>query len=334
MEGQPYSVPPPPPLPTYRVEEAPPFSVTGVDFAGPLLVKMDGTAICDAKAWICLYTCCTTRAIHLEVVLDMTTQSFLRCFKRFVSRRGMPQRMVSDNGTTFKGAARTIKQIMKHPEVERHLSGRKVEWTFNIERAPWWGGLFERLVRSTKRCLRKVAGRARLSYEELLTILCEIEAVINSRPLSYVSTGDLEEPLTPSHLMFGWRLLSLPDNLLHEQEDSDYYTTPEVLTRRMKFLHRILDRFWRRWREEYLLELRNQHSLYVKKTGREIAVGDVVVVHSDSERRGFWRLGLVEQLIKGNDDKRSQGESIRKRGHHYMAAADQTLVPVGSQQTR
>ena len=92
--------------------------------------------------------------------------------------------MVSDNGKTFKGAAKTIRRIITHPEVKRHLPGRRVEWTFNIVRAPWWGGLFERPVRPMKRCLRMVAGKARLSYKELLTILCENEAVINSRPLS------------------------------------------------------------------------------------------------------------------------------------------------------
>ena len=262
LEGLPYVAPPPPPLPPYRVKEAPPFSSTGVDFAGPIFVRMEKSSTCTSKTWICLYTCCITRAVHLDLVLDMTTQSFIRCFKRFVARRGLPHRMVSDNAKTFKGAARTIRRILSHQEVQQHLSGVRVDWTFSIEQAPWWGGIFERLVRSTKRCLRKMVGRAKLQYEELLTMLSEIEMVINSRPLSYVSANDLEEPLTPSHLIMGRRLLSLPDHLMYcDQEDYDPTTTPAMLTKRMRFLNSMISRFWKRLKKEYLLEIRNSHLL-------------------------------------------------------------------------
>ena len=115
MEGLCYVAPPP--LPVYRVRQAPPFACTGVDFAGPLFIRMTKTSDCTTKAWICLYTCCVTRAIHLDIVLDMTASSFLRCFKRFTARRGLPRRMVSDNGKTFKGAARTLKRMMSHKDV-------------------------------------------------------------------------------------------------------------------------------------------------------------------------------------------------------------------------
>ena len=303
MEGPHYTVPPSPPLPAYRVQEAPPFAYLGVDFAGPLFIKMEKKSTCTSKAWICLYTCCTTRAIHLDLVLDLTTESFLRCFKRFVARRGIPCRVVSDNGKTFKGAARIIRRILTHKDVQQHLAGLRVEWTFNVERAPWWGGMFERLVRSTKRCLRKIVGKAKLSYEELLTTLTEIEMVINCRPLSYVSSNDLEEPLTPSHLLIGRRLMNLPEDLVYsKQRDDDYSVTPEVLTRRMKFLNSTLDRFWRRWREEYLLELRSSHSLSQRGSKeRKISKGDIVVIYDENERRGFWRLGLIEELILGTD---------------------------------
>ena len=152
------------------MREAPPFTHTVVDFEGPLFIKTDSNQ--ESKVWICLYSGCVTQAIHLDLVSSLTTQSFLKCFKRFVARRGLPQKIVSDNGKTFKSAAKTIKAITNHPEVTRQLAKVKVEWIFNVERAPWWGGLLERMVRSPKCCLRQMIGRAKLPSEELITLPC------------------------------------------------------------------------------------------------------------------------------------------------------------------
>lgn len=111
--------------------------------------------------------------------------------------------MISDNGKTFKAAAKSLEKMMNHEEVQLHLSGVGIEWSFNVEKAPWWGGIFERMVRSTKRCLKKIVGRAKLSYDELLTAITEVEMIINSRPLTYLSSDDVEEPLTPAHFLTG-----------------------------------------------------------------------------------------------------------------------------------
>ena len=171
--------------------------------------------------------------------------------------------MVSDNGTTFKSAARIIRQIVKDETVSKYPSGLKVEWCFNIEKAPWWGGIFERLIGLTKRCLRKVIGRAKFTHDELLTAVTEIEAILNSRPLSYVSSEDIEEALTPSHLIVGRNLLNLPDEMCYRSSEEELSLEPTavILNRRMKYLHSTIDRFWERWRREYLLNLReiSQH---------------------------------------------------------------------------
>ncbi len=116
--------------------------------------------------------------------------------------------MVSDNGKTFKAAARILHSIVSHGDVQRYITGLGIKWVFNLPKAPWWGGVFKRLIRSTKRCLRKIVGQARLTYDELLTAIVEVEAVLNSCPLSYVSMDDIEEPLTPSHLLIGRRIES------------------------------------------------------------------------------------------------------------------------------
>ncbi|MBA4719447.1 MAG: transposase family protein [Nitrosopumilus sp.] len=201
--------------------EQPPFTNTGVDFAGPLYIRYPGSTRSN-KVWLCLFTCCVVRAVHLDLVPDMTTTAFLRCMKRFVARRGLPRRIVSDNAQTFKCAAKSITAMLSQQDVQQYLSGNKVQWVFNVEKAPWWGGIFERMIKSTKRCLRKVIGRAKLHYDELITALTEIEAVINSRPLTYLSPDNLEEPLTPSHFLCGRRILNLPDCLQQDDVDEEF----------------------------------------------------------------------------------------------------------------
>ena len=119
--------------------------------------------------------------------------------------------MISYNGKTFKSASRSILCLFTDPVIKKHFSDLKLEWSFNIEKAPRWEGIFKRSIKSAKHCLRKMLGRATLTYDELLTLVVETEAVLNSRPLSYVSSDDLEEPMTPSHLLIGYRVLSLPD---------------------------------------------------------------------------------------------------------------------------
>jgi len=235
VDGKAYTGPQQPPLPSFRVQESQPFANSGVDYAGPLFVGAD-------KVWICLFTCCVTRAVHLELVTDLSTSAFLLAFRRFTAKRGPPTMMLSDNATTFKAAAEKL---------------TRVHWKFNVEKAPWWGGIFERLIKSMKSSLKKVLGNARLSMDELTTVVAEVERTLNSRPLTYVSSEDLDEPLTPSHLLCGRRLGGVADNII--QADLEYDLTPGDAHRRLQHLNSIMSHFWNRWRREYLTELRNVH---------------------------------------------------------------------------
>ena len=306
FEGKSYHAPPPPPLPNYQVQEAPPFTITGVDFAGPLYVRSpDGG---QKKVWICLYTCCVVRAVHLDPAPNMCAPTFLRSFKRFAARRGLPSRVISDNGKAFKAAAKTIQAVLGHKDVKSYFSGLGVKWVFNIPKATWWGGIFERMVRSTKRCLSKIVGQAKLSYDELLTALTEVEMVLNTRPLTYVFVDDFEEPLTPSHLLIGRRIMSLPDPV--PSDDSDEEVTANLLSRPSKHLNFTLNRFWKHWRNEYLLELREAHRHNKGTNAASVEIGDIVVVHSDKQPRGFWKLGRVEHTITGRDGK-TRGAAVR-----------------------
>lgn len=303
FEGAPITGPPPPPLPKFRVKDDPAFTYTGVDFAGPLLVH--GAPKGSSKVWICVFTCLVTCAVHLDIVGSMSTGDFLRCLKRFASRRGLPRKFLSDNGKTFRAAAKFLHAVFKDDTIQDYLVSLGCQWVFNVEYAPWWGGVFERMVRSTKCCLRKMIGRASLTQDEMLTAVIEIEGVINSRPLSYVSASDIEEPLTPSHLIVGRRLLNLPDNLncLQDPDDEDFEIDASKLTRHMKHLASVLNHFWKRWRSEYLAELRESHRYASKKMVRASGVnkGNIVIVHDDSLPRGYWKLGRIQELFPGRD---------------------------------
>jgi len=209
VSGRPYVAPDPPPLPKARVQDSAPFTVTGVDFTGALHIKQ--TTGSDMKAYICLFTCAATRAVHLEVVTSLSTESFLQAFRRFTSRKSLPKIMISDNATTFIAASRELMNLRYSTLVQDTLSNLGVEWRFIPQRAPWYGGWWERLIGLTKTTLKKILGRAYINLELLQTIVTEIESVINDRPLSHTSFAiDDPVPLTPAHLLYGRRITSLP----------------------------------------------------------------------------------------------------------------------------
>ena len=152
------------------------------------------------KAYICLFTCASTRAIHLEVVTSLTVESFIRAFRCFCARRGLPSTIIRDNVKTFKSAAKEIRVLLRSPRINEYFRNKEVKWKLIVELAPFQGGFWERLVRSTKRCLVKIVGRAPLGIDELSTVIVEIESIINSRPLAYVfdDSEGISFPLTPS----------------------------------------------------------------------------------------------------------------------------------------
>ena len=262
---QPYAIPDPAPLPKWRVQDATPFSVTGVDFTGGLFVK---TPTNEEKVYICLFTCAATRAVHLEIVEDLSEETFLRAFRRFASRKSLPQKMVSDNASTYLAAAEELKHLFQSTSLRGSLSRRGVDWHFIPKRAPWYGGFWERLIGLTKTVLKKVLGRTHVNLSSLQTIVVEIEAVLNDRPLTYVSSDvEDEEPLTPAHLLYGRRITSLPHLHVEDDETNDpNFGNISEVTKRAQTLALILKHFWLRWKAEYLTSLRKYHRTTGKKT--------------------------------------------------------------------
>ena len=149
----------------------------------------------------------------------------------------MPRKFLSENGKSFKAAAVLLKRVFKDQTVIDHLSIFGVEWLFNIEKAPWWGGVFERLVKSTKHCLKKFISQAKFSLDKLHTAVVEVESIINSKPLTYLLPCDLEEPLTSSHLITGRRVANLPDDpgYCADLEDTEFTISQGQVRRRVKY---------------------------------------------------------------------------------------------------
>ena len=309
LEGRPFKEPPTAPLPEYRVNKAPPFSNIGVDFAGPLYVRQGKDKM--TKCYVCLFSCCVTRALHLELVKDLSAHTFLNCLRRFCARRGTPELINSDNARTFKSTAKLLKSLARDPEVATYLQSSRIEWRFNLELSPWQGGHFERLIGCVKRCLRKVIGIARLSYDELSTVLTEIESILNSRPLTYCYSELGEEVLSPSHLIHGRRLTPLSTGF-STYGSYDDYDAPLNLSKRFLYLTKTLSHFWNRWRREYLPDLREGHRMKTISSA-EVKTGDVVVIQDDNVKRGMWKTGIVEEVIKGKDGN-IRGAKVRKIG--------------------
>ena len=291
-------------LPEFRVTRAPPFSRVAIDFAGPLYAK---NRVGDMeKVYIALFSCCVTRAIHLELVDEMSAEAFKRCLRKFTTRRGMPSLMVSDNAKTFQATEKDLNKLFNHPEIKSYFNNAKIEWKFNLERASWWGGFFERMVGCVKQCLRKTLGKARLTKDELATVLVEVECTLNSRPLTYEYDEVGEEVLTPSHLMFGRRINSLP----HMVDEPEEAMGRQECSARFRYLSNRLEHFWSRWKKEYLVGLRE----FDKNKGDGSAIapkeGDVVIVEDEDRKRSEWKLGVIVELIEGRD-KIVRGAKVR-----------------------
>ena len=317
LSAKPFKAPGPPPLPQIRLSDMPPFTNTGVDFAGPLFCRERG---CNEayKSYISLYTCASTRAISLELVPDLTAHSFKNSMIRFVSNRGIPNVMISDNAKTFKKAAEDLNCLITRSPTQEFIEDNRITWLFYLEKSPWWGGFIERMVGSVKSILRKALYRTFMSYDEMTTLLKQIESIINSRPITYLYDDDIEEPLTPSHLLIGKRSTQLPtaSNTTYDSEGRNMYR------------EKMLAQFERRWKKEYLSELQDYHISIQKSKGVRIIpkVGEVVIMKEDFPR-GSWKLARVVQLHKAKDGEIRSVEVI-KPNRKLARRPPQLLVPL------
>jgi len=242
------------PLPRARVTMERPFVRTGVDFCCPIQIRSGIRKVQSIKSYIAVFVCFVTRAIHLELVSDLTTSAFMAALFRFMSRRGQCAHMYSDNGTNFVGADKELTSYFKiisgKRSIQESVTDYGIQWHFIPPAAPHFGGLWEAAVKSTKAHLIKMSGSALLNFEEMATLLCRIEAVLNSRPLTPASNCPSDyTALTPAHFLVGGNLLLPPE--------PDCPEVPRNKLQRWKLVCGMAQGFWRRWSKEYLPQLVN-----------------------------------------------------------------------------
>ncbi|RLF66451.1 MAG: hypothetical protein DRN30_02085 [Thermoplasmata archaeon] len=283
-------------LPKDRLEAAPPFSYCGIDCFGPFLVK-DGRR--QMKRYGLLVTCMASRAVHIELLDDMTTDCFINALRCVIALRGQIRLIRCDRGTNFVGAARVLQEALqeiKEDEVRRFLSENLCDFVMNTPHSSHMGGSWERHIRTIRSILATIMDQhgSRIDTATLRTFMYETMAIINNRPLSPQNLNDPlgPEPLTPNHLIMMKHkpLLPLPGKFVKE----DVYARHRW--RKVQFL---TDEFWRRWKSEYMLTLQNRNKW--NKVKRNVAVGDIVILKDEETYRGDWRIARVQSTITDDD---------------------------------
>ncbi|KAK7601984.1 hypothetical protein V9T40_009425 [Parthenolecanium corni] len=303
-DTQPLRTPEMAPLPPFRVNRTEtPFTNVGVDAFGPFKVRC-GTER-DApikKKWILIFTCLIVRAIHLEILNDMTALEFLNSFRRFIGRRGVPEVIISDNAPQFyavEGYFQCIWRRFAEADVtQKYYAQHCIKWKFIPPHAPWMGGAYERLVREVKRAFEKVYGSLTLYQNQFEIAIIEIEGVLNGRPITYVDQENETELITPNDFL-RVKYPAIPTNFENAPLNSS-------LTELWRNSQEYVEQFWRLWAEQYLREIRERRdSMRNSRTAEDHVpvVGEVVLMVDPMLKRSSWRTAVVERLIKGEDDK-------------------------------
>ena len=280
-------------LPPERIQvDTPPFVNVGVHCFGPITVRNYRS---ELKRYGCVFTCMTTRAIHVEKLNSLDTDTFINGFRRFIARRGNVSTVFSDNGGNFVGGENEMRMAVKDldmKQVKMYAEHRNIEWKFIPPLSPHMGGSWERMVGSIKRVMKAVLlNEPRLNDEILETVFCEIENMINGRPLTKLSDDPLDvNPLTPNHLILLKGGPVLPPGKFN---DRDMYR------RRWCHAQHIADRFWCRWKRLYLPEL--QKRVKWVDLERNLAVGDLVLIADENTPRNLWPLAVVKDISPGHD---------------------------------
>ncbi|XP_045456928.1 uncharacterized protein LOC123666956 [Melitaea cinxia] len=314
-------------LPADRVTAIRPFAGVGTDFAGPFLVKSSHLRNARShKAYLCVFVCLSTKAVHLELVSALSTEAFVATLSRFVSRRGVPDLIRSDCGTNYKGTDRYLNEVVDFLSSNKtylgtEMSKRGIQWKFDPPACPHWGGIFEAVVKVAKTHLRRVIGETILTFEELATVFCKIEAVLNSRPLGPLSSdpNDLEV-LTPGHFLIGQPLNALPEYPFKDVKSSRLS--------RFDLLQQMTQSFWHRWSLEYL-HLLQQRVKWSDKTDPP-QVGDLVLVKEPNALPLYWRRGRIVKLSYGSDGVPRVAEVLVGDSVLQRAVATLSRLPICS----
>ncbi|XP_076229447.1 uncharacterized protein LOC143175223 [Nomia melanderi] len=288
-------------LPANRFKATRAFDIVGIDYCGPFLIKEKKFRSKNKlKSYVAVFVCFATKAIHLELATDLTTESCLGVLKRFFGKRGKPQQIHSDNATNFVGVKNEIAETrafllsQKYKEDMQHfLTKQNIEWHFSPPHSQHFGGLWEAGVKSFKKQLYRSVGDETFTYEKFYTLIVEIEAILNSRPLIPLSSDPNDFlALSPAHFLIGDSLTSLP-----EQNFADI---PSNRLSLWQNIQRIRHHFWKRWQGEYLHELHTRSKWH---TGDDTLIkeGTLVTIREDNCAPLHRKLGRVVKTHPGED---------------------------------
>ena len=268
------------------------FSKVAVDFGGPFMT-IQGRGKPRHKRYLCLFTCLASRAVHLEMAYGLDVDSFLNALNRMINRRGVPEEILSDNGTNFVAANNELCELIcKDSKVQASITNRGIKWIFNPPYAPHFGGVFEIMIKSAKRAIVAILNNADVKDEELMIAFSGAEALINSRPLTYQSANVKDNvPITPNHFLHG----QIGGQFAPEVVDEVAYD-PKKRWRRVQELVR---HFWHRWLREWIPSLSPRQKWF--KVKKDIKPGDIVLVVSPNTPRGQWPLGRILEVHPAKD---------------------------------
>lgn len=294
-----------------------PFTFSGLDYFGPLEVTVGRRR---EKRYVALFTCMTSRAVHLEVVASLSADSAIHALRRMIARRGCPTELWSDNATCFRAADRELAEAWR--ALEDEASRRRINWRFLPPSAPFMAGVWERMVRTVKEALRVTLHEQRPSDETLATLLAEVEATVNSRPLTHVPVTPEDPPaLTPNSILLGPDC-HIPAPCAYEEDE----TAARTHWRRAQ---RLADIFWRRWVKEYMPLL--QHRREPHATGAPPKIGDVVVICDSNLPRNTWPRGRVTRVYPGKDGEVRVVDVTTSSGRVLRRPTKKVIVlPTGS----
>ncbi|VEN50157.1 unnamed protein product, partial [Callosobruchus maculatus] len=313
-------------LPKFRSQGIHPFHTVGVDIGGPFYTKENNRRNAKiSKAYLCMFVCFATRAVHIESLTALTTDCFMATLDRFTARRGLCHTIVSDNGKNFMAAGRQLADVLKFfrensDKIGNQLVSREITWKYNPPTGSHFGGMYESAIKSAKLHLKRVVGNTVLSFEELTTLFARVEAVLNSRPLCSMSTDPSEfEALTPGHFLVGRELLSVPE----------YEFTDEPTNRlsRWQLVQQASQRFWNLWRQDYLHTLQ-QKQRWLSKC-RDLKEGELVLIHSNAPPLQ-WQLGRVTKVYPGTDGSVRVVKVRTRTGEYTRPVVKLSPLPVDS----
>ena len=313
-------------LPSVRLQPSRPFKHSGVDYAGPITIKQSTARnSVTTKGYICLFICMVTKAIHLEAVTSLSTDAFIAAFRRFTSRRGHCSDVYSDCGTNFVGSNKELQLLHRRSrdslpeELLGLLANGGTNWHFIPPASPNFGGLWEAGVKSTKHHLKRIMNDRILTYEELSTLLTQIEGCLNSRPLCPISTDPSDcEALTPAHFLIGEAILNVADE--------DLIDCSIDRLSRWKVIQALKQQFWKRWTQEYVNRLQSRPKWL--KPQKNFEVGDLVLIFDERLLPGQWPLARVVEIHPGPDN-RVRVVSVRSKDKIYKRPISKiALLPI------